>query len=60
MTAILAMAEAWGLPPWQIEKECSVFWADAFADYVKWRAFEAEKAQRQVAHGTRNIPQGLY
>lgn len=35
----LAMAEAWGIPPWEVEEHASAEWADRF---IVWRNAQAE------------------
>ena len=46
--AVLAMCEAWGVPPWMLERECSARWALAFAAYERHKAREVERATRRA------------
>lgn len=35
---VLQMAEAWGVPPWQVEDEMSLMW------WERWQTWSAERA----------------
>jgi hypothetical protein len=48
---VLAMAEAWGIPPWEIEERGSALWGER---YVLWRTAvnkAQEKAQKDPGRG---------
>ena len=48
MTALLlAAAEAWGVPPWHLEREASVNWLFAFAEQRERDAKEVEKRAKK-------------
>lgn len=44
----MTMSEAWGAPPWIIERECSARWALAFAERKRREAREMERAMKRA------------
>jgi len=44
---MLRLAELWGVPPWVIEREASIYWVEAAADYEREKERLMRKAQRQ-------------
>jgi len=35
VTLLLHLAETWGVPPWVLERELSLFWAEAACEYER-------------------------
>jgi len=42
------VAEAWGVPPWVVEEQASVYWMNAFALLQKERERELERMEKRM------------
>jgi hypothetical protein len=47
------MAEAWGRPPWEIEEQTPVVWADRYVEYHN--AIEKSKPKPRASAGRRVV-----
>ena len=51
MTLLLHLAETWGVPPWVLERELSLFWAEAVCEHEREKVRRMKREMRK--HGGR-------
>jgi hypothetical protein len=41
------MAQEWGTPPWEVERELSLYWYEAFVRFTRERDRELKRLSRK-------------
>jgi hypothetical protein len=50
-TPVLLMAKEWGIPPWQVEEECTFEWLKNWLAYRTAEGMEQERLEKKQKRG---------